>query len=79
MAIENHDVIQVSIENIVYEIVLVESATKANTVMFIIVDKDKEALTQKRQELANREYKKNIQMRKVVFENMCSEILAHPS
>ncbi|EJD6368500.1 phosphotransferase RcsD [Providencia rettgeri] len=75
MAIENHDVIQVSIENIVYEIVLVESATKANTVMFIIVDKDKEALTQKRQELANREYKKNIQMRKVVFENMCSEIL----
>ncbi|HGN1705528.1 TPA: phosphotransferase RcsD [Providencia rettgeri] len=75
MAIENHDVIQVSIENIVYEITLVDSTTKANTMLFIIMDKDKEALTQKRQELANREYKKNIHMRKIVFENMCSEIL----
>ncbi|GAB1437900.1 phosphotransferase RcsD [Providencia sp.] len=75
MAIENNDVIQVSIENIVYEIILVDSTTKANTMLFIIIDKDKEALTQKRQELANREYKKNIHMRKIVFENMCSEIL----
>ncbi|MGG4609005.1 phosphotransferase RcsD [Providencia sp. Me31A] len=75
MAIENHNIIQVSIENIVYEIALVDSSTKANTMLFIIMDKDKEALTQKRQELANREYKKNIHMRKIVFENMCSEIL----
>ncbi|EMT6576471.1 phosphotransferase RcsD [Providencia rettgeri] len=75
MAMENHDVIQVSIENIVYEVVLVNNISKPNTVLFIIIDKDKEALTQKRQELANREYKKNIHMRKVVFENMCSEIL----
>ncbi|WP_334045017.1 phosphotransferase RcsD [Providencia huaxiensis] len=75
MAIENHDVIQVSIENIVYEVILVDNMSKSNTALFIIMDKDKEALTQKRQELANREYKKNIHMRKVVFENMCSEIL----
>lgn len=58
MAMENHDVIQVSIENIVYEVVLVDNISKSNTVLFIITDKDKEALTQKRQELANREYKK---------------------
>lgn len=75
MAIENHDVIQVSIENIVYEVILVDNMSKSNTALFIIMDKDKEALTQKRQELANREYKKNIHMRKVVFENMYSEIL----
>lgn len=74
MAMDNHDVIQVSIENIVYEVILVNSIARANTILFIIIDKDKEALTQKRQELANREYKKNIHMRKVVFENMCSEI-----
>ncbi len=46
MAIENHDVIQVSIENIIYEVILVNSMTKPNTVLFIIIDKDKEALTQ---------------------------------
>lgn len=58
MAMEHHDVIQVSIENIVYEVILVDNMSKSNTALFIIMDKDKEALTQKRQELANREYKK---------------------
>lgn len=75
MAIDNHDFIQVSIENNIYEVILVESMPIPNTALFIIMDKDKEVLTQKRQELATREYQKNIQMRKVVFENMCSEIL----
>lgn len=74
MAINNHDVIQVSIENNIYEIVLVSIDTIENTYLFIVIDKDKEALTQRLQELANREYTKNIQLRKVVFENMQSEI-----
>ncbi|WP_369310801.1 phosphotransferase RcsD [Providencia rettgeri] len=75
MAMDSHDFIQVSIENNIYEVVLVESNTMPNTALFIIMDRDKEILTQKRQELATREYQKNIQMRKVVFENMCREIL----
>ncbi|EPL9568588.1 phosphotransferase RcsD [Providencia rettgeri] len=75
MAMDNHDFIQVSIENNIFEVVLVENEAMPNAALFIIMDKDKEVLTQKRQELAMREYQKNIQMRKVVFENMCSEIL----
>ncbi|MEQ5109930.1 MULTISPECIES: phosphotransferase RcsD [Providencia] len=75
MAIDNHDFIQVSIENNIFEVVLVENDAMPNAALFIIMDKDKEVLTQKRQELAMREYQKNIQMRKVVLENMCHEIL----
>lgn len=75
MATDHNDVIQVSIENNVYEIILVNSQIKENTVLFIIIDKDKEVLTQKRQEMATREYQRNIQLRKVVFKNICQEIL----
>ena len=74
LAINNHDMIQVSIENNIYEVVLVHITMLEDTYLFVIIDKDKEVLTQRRQELANREYKKNIQLRKVVFENMQSEI-----
>ena len=75
MATDNNDVIQVSIENNIYEIILVNSLTIESAILFIIIDKDKEVLTQKRQELATREYQKNIQLRKIIFENMCNEIL----
>ncbi|MTC59412.1 phosphotransferase RcsD [Providencia rustigianii] len=75
MATEHNDIIQVSIENNVYEIILVNSAATENIILFIIIDKDKELLTQKRQEMANREYQRNIQLRKIAFENICSEIL----
>lgn len=75
MATDNNDVIQVSIENNVYEIILVNSLAIENAILFIIIDKDKEVLTQKRQELAMREYQKNIQLRNIIFENMSSEIL----
>lgn len=74
LATNNHDMIQISIENNVYEVILVKINMLEDTYLFIIIDKDKEALTQRRQELANREYKKNIQLRKVVFENMQKEI-----
>ncbi len=74
MATDNHDVIQVSIENNVYEVILINSTMMDNAVLFIIVDKDKEVLTQKRQELATREYQKNILLRKIAFENMINEI-----
>ncbi|EKT63903.1 phosphotransferase RcsD [Providencia burhodogranariea] len=74
MATKNHDMIQVSIENNVYEIILINIDMLEDTYLFIVIDKDKEALTQRRQELVNREYNKNIQLRKVVFENMQSEI-----
>lgn len=74
MATNNHDMIQVSIENNVYEIILINIDMLEDTYLFIVIDKDKEALTQRRQELANREYTKNIQLRKVVFENMQNEI-----
>ncbi|HGF6560341.1 phosphotransferase RcsD [Providencia sp. PROV188] len=75
MATDHNDVIQVSIENNIYEIILVKSLIKENTILFIIIDKDKEVLTQKRQEMATREHQRNIQLRKVVFENICQEIL----
>ncbi|EKT55585.1 phosphotransferase RcsD [Providencia sneebia] len=76
MAIHNHDMIQVSIENIVYEVILVNVSMKEDTYLFIVIDKDKEALAQKRQELANKEYQRIIQLRKIIFENMHNEI--HP-
>ena len=75
MAMENHDIIQVSIDNNVYEVMLINNTKMDNTVLFIIIDRDKEALIQKRQELITREYQKNVQIKKIVFENMCSEIL----
>lgn len=74
LATHNHDMIQISIENNVYEVILVNISMLEDTYLFIIIDKDKEALTQRRQEMANREYKKNIQLRKVVFENMQHEV-----
>lgn len=58
LATNNHDMIQISIENNVYEVILVKINMLEDTYLFIIIDKDKEALTQRRQELANREYKK---------------------
>lgn len=74
MAVQNHGIIQVSIENIVYEITLVNSSMFDNTFLFILVDKDNEALSQKKHMLAEREYQKNIHLRKIIFENMGFEI-----
>lgn len=48
MAVQNHGIIQVSIDNIVYEITLVNSSMFDNTFLFILVDKDNEALSQQK-------------------------------
>ncbi len=74
MALQNHGNIQASIDNILYEITLVGSSMFDNTYLFILADKDNEALAQKKYILAEREYQKNIHLRKLVFDNMCHEV-----
>ncbi|MFV9996769.1 MAG: phosphotransferase RcsD [Arsenophonus endosymbiont of Dermacentor nuttalli] len=74
MAIQHHGSIQISIEDTIYEIKLINSQLLDNTYMFFIHDQDKEALTNKKLLMAQKEHEKNIQVRRSMLANMCKEI-----
>ncbi len=74
MAIQHHGAIQISIEDTIYEIKLLNNQLLDNTYMFFIHDQDKEALTNKKLLMAKHEHEKNIQVRRSMLSNMCKEI-----
>lgn len=74
MAEEHHGMIQATVNNEVYEIRLIRSQVSPNTYLFLIQDQDKEAMVNKRLQLARREFDKNLQARKLLLHNLGIEL-----
>ncbi|MGQ5288989.1 phosphotransferase RcsD [Pectobacterium actinidiae] len=73
MADEHQGVIQVTINNEMYEIRQIRSHYSSDYCLFLLREQDKEILVQRRLLLAQREYEKNIHARKRLFQNLLSE------
>ncbi|GLW36773.1 phosphotransferase RcsD [Pectobacterium actinidiae] len=73
MADEHQGVIQVTINNEMYEIRQIRSQYSSDYCLFLLREQDKEILVQRRLLLAQREYEKNIHARKRLFQNLLSE------
>ncbi|MEQ9861488.1 phosphotransferase RcsD [Pectobacterium cacticida] len=73
MADEHQGVIQVTINNEMYEIRLIHSQHAPEYCLFLLREQDKEIQVQRQLLLAQREYEKNIHARKCLFQNLLSE------
>ncbi|WP_174870823.1 phosphotransferase RcsD [Pectobacterium polaris] len=73
MADEHQGVIQVTINNEMYEIRQIRSQHSPDYCLFLLREQDKEILVQRKLLLAQREYEKNIHARKRLFQNLLSE------
>lgn len=73
MADEHQGVIQVTINNEMYEIRQFRSQYSPDYCLFLLREQDKEILVQRKLLLAQREYEKNIHARKRLFQNLLSE------
>ncbi|RKO80924.1 phosphotransferase RcsD [Pectobacterium parmentieri] len=73
MADEHQGVIQVTINNEMYEIRQIRSQYSPDYCLFLVREQDKEILVQRKLLLAQREYEKNIHARKRLFQNLLSE------
>ncbi|MDY4383808.1 phosphotransferase RcsD [Pectobacterium brasiliense] len=73
MADEHQGVIQVTINNEMYEIRQIRSRYSPDYCLFLLREQDKEILVQRKLLLAQREYEKNIHARKRLFQNLLSE------
>lgn len=73
MADEHQGVIQVTINNEMYEIRQIRSQYSSDYCLFLLREQDKEIQVQRRLLLAQREYEKNIHARKRLFQNLLSE------
>ncbi|VXC92180.1 phosphotransfer intermediate protein in two-component regulatory system with RcsBC [Enterobacterales bacterium 8AC] len=74
MAEQHHGVIQVTVNNEVYEIRIFPSQLSAETYLFLLRDQDREVLVNKRLQLARHEYDKNVQARKLMLHNLGIEL-----
>jgi len=74
MAEQHHGVIQVTVNNEVYEIRIFNSQLSPETYLFLLSDQDREMLVNKRLQLARREYDKNVQARKLMLHNLGIEL-----
>ncbi|WP_437214276.1 phosphotransferase RcsD [Pectobacterium sp. LFLA-215] len=73
MADEHQGIIQVTINNEMYEIRQIRSQYSPDYCLFLLREQDKEILVQRKLLLAQREYEKNIHARKRLFQNLLSE------
>ncbi|MEI7207949.1 phosphotransferase RcsD [Pectobacterium carotovorum] len=73
MADDHQGVIQVTINNEMYEIRQIRSQYSSDYCLFLLREQDKEIQVQRRLLLAQREYEKNIHARKRLFQNLLSE------
>lgn len=74
MAEQHHGVIQVTVNNEVYEIRIFRSQLSPETYLFLLRDQDREVLVNKRLQLARHEYDKNVQARKLMLHNLGIEL-----
>lgn len=75
MAIEHNGLIQTAINNEIYEIRTSNNSNIDNTSLFIFLNKDNEALINKKLQLAQQEYEKNTMARRKILSNMSSELM----
>ncbi|NHB61273.1 phosphotransferase RcsD [Photorhabdus sp. RW14-46] len=74
MAKQHHGVIQTSIEDSVYEINMYNLRLLPETYLFLLQDKDQEALISRRLQLAHLEHDKSVQARRFMLTNIRSEL-----
>ncbi|WP_409306426.1 phosphotransferase RcsD [Pectobacterium sp. B1J-3] len=77
MADEHQGVIQVTVNNEMFEIRQFRSQYSSDYCLFLLREQDKEILVNRKLQLAQREYEKNVQARKRLFRNLLSEF-KHP-
>lgn len=75
MAIEHNGLIQTAINNEIYEIRTSNNSNIDNTSLFIFLNKDNEALINKKLQLAQQEYEKNTIARRKILSNMSLELM----
>ncbi|UBH60717.1 phosphotransferase RcsD [Proteus vulgaris] len=75
MAIEHNGLIQTAINNEIYEIRTSNNSNIDNTLLFIFLNKDNEALINKKLQLAQQEYEKNTIARRKILSNMSLELM----
>lgn len=75
MAIEHNGLIQTAIDNEIYEIRTSSNSNIDNTALFIFLNKDNEALINKKLQLAQQEYEKNTIARRKILSNMSLELI----
>ncbi|OAT46040.1 two-component sensor protein [Proteus hauseri ATCC 700826] len=75
MAIEHNGLIQTAINNEIYEIRTSNNNNIDNTSLFIFLNKDNEALINKKLQLAQQEYEKNTIARRKILSNMSLELM----
>ncbi|MCV9877842.1 phosphotransferase RcsD [Brenneria izbisi] len=73
MADEHQGVIQVTVNNEMFEIRQFRSQYSADYCLFLLREQDKEILVNRKLQLAQREYEKNVQARKHLFKNLLHE------
>ncbi|MEE3660608.1 phosphotransferase RcsD [Brenneria sp. g21c3] len=74
MADEHQGIVQVTVNNEMYEIRQFRSQYSPDYCLFLLREQDKEILVNKKLQLAQREYEKNVQARKRLFKNLLDEI-----
>ncbi|MEC5318072.1 phosphotransferase RcsD [Brenneria populi subsp. brevivirga] len=74
MADEHQGIVQVTVNNEMYEIRQFRSQYSPDYCLFLLREQDKEILVNKKLQLAQREYEKNVQARKRLFKNLLSEL-----
>ncbi|OAT35997.1 phosphotransferase RcsD [Proteus myxofaciens] len=75
MASEHNGLIQTAINNEIYEIRASSNNNIDSTSLFIFLNKDNEALINKKLQLAQQEYEKNTIARRKILSNMSSELM----
>ncbi|HHQ6610825.1 phosphotransferase RcsD [Morganella morganii] len=75
MAREHHGRIQTTIDNVVYEVSMNPVRNMNDTYLILFRDVDQEAMTARRLQLSDREYKKSIKARQSVLSNIRSELV----
>ncbi|WP_121573207.1 phosphotransferase RcsD [Brenneria alni] len=73
MADEHQGVVQVTVNNEMYEIRQFRSQYSPDYCLFLLREQDKEILVNKKLQLAQREYEKNVQARRHLFRNLLNE------
>ncbi|MFC3394853.1 phosphotransferase RcsD [Brenneria rubrifaciens] len=73
MADEHQGVVQVTVNNEMFEIRQFRSQYATDYYLFLLLEQDKEILVSRKLQLVQREYEKNVQARKRLFRNLLNE------
>jgi two-component system sensor histidine kinase RcsD len=74
MTDQHHGIIQVTVNNEIYEIRTIRSDISPDSCLFLIQDQDKQMMVNRTLHQARREFEKNLQARKLMLHNLGSEL-----